>query len=119
MKTCPATNFPTLERDLKVDTIILGGGIAGITTATLLKDLGHKVAIIEADRIVKEVTIGTTAKISVAPNMIYSNLIKNMGESVAQKYANANVIALKKIADIVSNKLTRNQFEISQCFVYQ
>jgi glycine/D-amino acid oxidase-like deaminating enzyme len=118
MKTCPATNFPTLERDLKVDTIILGGGIAGITTATLLKDLGHKVAIIEADRIVKEVTIGTTAKISVAPNMIYSNLIKNMGEIVAQKYANANVLALKKIADIVSNKKIECEFHRTPLYIY-
>jgi glycine/D-amino acid oxidase-like deaminating enzyme len=118
MKTCPATNFPTLERDLKVDTIILGGGIAGITTATLLKDLGHKVAIIEADRIVKEVTIGTTAKISVAPNMIYCNLIKNMGEIVAQKYANANVLALKKIADIVSNKKIECEFHRTPLYIY-
>jgi len=40
---------------------ILGGGIAGITTATLLKEAGYNVAVIEADRIVKDVTIGTTA----------------------------------------------------------
>jgi glycine/D-amino acid oxidase-like deaminating enzyme len=118
METCPATNFPSLEKDLKVDTVILGGGIAGITTATLLKDLGHKVAILESDRIVKEVTIGTTAKISVAPNMIYSNLIKNMGESIAQKYATANIQALKKIADIVSNKKIDCEFHHTPLYIY-
>ncbi len=42
METCPTTDFPSLDKDLKVDTVILGGGIAGITTANLLKDLGHK-----------------------------------------------------------------------------
>jgi len=42
---------------------ILGGGIAGITTATLLKEAGYNVAVIESDRIIKDVTIGTTAKI--------------------------------------------------------
>ena len=42
METCPTTDFPSLDKDLKVDTVILGGGIVGITTANLLKDLGHK-----------------------------------------------------------------------------
>ena len=56
IKTCPKTNFPPLKEGLIVDTVILGGGIAGITTATLLKDLGYKVALIESDRIVKDVT---------------------------------------------------------------
>lgn len=45
METCPTTHFPSLDKDLKVDTAILGGGIAGITTANLLKDLGHKYII--------------------------------------------------------------------------
>ena len=86
IETCPKTNFPTLKKGLIVDTVILGGGIAGITTATLLKDLGYNVALIESNRIVKDVTIGTTAKISVAPNMIYSELIKNLGKSKKPKY---------------------------------
>lgn len=43
LEMCPATNFPSLKTDLKVDVVILGGGIAGITTATLLKKTGHTV----------------------------------------------------------------------------
>jgi glycine/D-amino acid oxidase-like deaminating enzyme len=118
IKTCPTTNFPPLEEGLKVDTVILGGGIAGITTATLLKDLGHEVALIEADRIVKDVTIGTTAKISVAPNMIYSRLIKNLGKDIAQMYANANEKALEKIAEIVSNKKIDCEFHRTPLYIY-
>src|SRR5665647_122257 len=110
IKTCPQTNFSPLKNELKVDTVILGGGIAGITTATLLKDLGHSIAIIESDRIVKDVTLGTTAKISVAPNMIYNNLIKNLGQVKAQMYATANGKALEKIGDIVFNKKIECEF---------
>ena len=118
IETCPKTNFPSLKEGLIVDTVILGGGIAGITTATLLKDLGYKVALIESNRIVKDVTIGTTAKISVAPNMIYSDLIKNLGKSKAQIYANANQKALDKIAEIVSAKKIKCEFERIPLYIY-
>ena len=118
IETCPKTNFPTLKEGLKVDTVILGGGIAGITTATLLKDLGYKVALIESNRIIKDVTIGTTAKISVAPNMIYSDLIKNLGKSKAQIYANTNQRALDKIAEIVSDKNIKCEFERIPLYIY-
>ena len=110
--------FPQLKEGLKVDTVILGGGIAGITTATLLKDLGYKVALIESDRIIKDVTIGTTAKISVAPNMIYSDLIKNLGKSKAQVYANVNQKALDKIAEIVSEKEIKCEFQRIPLYIY-
>ena len=118
IETCPKTNFPTLQKGLLVDTVILGGGIAGITTATLLKDLGYNVALIESNRIVKDVTIGTTAKISVAPNMIYNDLIKNLGQSKAQIYANANKKALDKIGEIVSEKKIECEFERIPLYIY-
>ena len=118
IKTCPKTNFPSLKEGLTVDTVILGGGIAGITTATLLKDLGYKVALIESNRIVKDVTIGTTAKISVAPNMIYSDLIKNLGKAKAQIYADTNQKALNKIAEIVSEKNIKCEFERIPLYIY-
>ncbi|MGB8233538.1 MAG: FAD-dependent oxidoreductase [Methanobacterium sp.] len=117
-KTCPKTNFPPLMGGLEVDTVILGGGIAGITTATLLKDLGHTVALIESDRIVEEVTIGTTAKISVAPNMIYGHLIKTLGMKTAHKYAITNQKALEKIAEIVSEKKIDCEFQRTPLYIY-
>ena len=84
VEKCPSTNFPQLKVGLKVDVAILGAGIAGITTATLLKEAGYNVAVIEADRIVKDVTIGTTAKISVSAS--YSILRYKLGKDKTQAY---------------------------------
>lgn len=95
LENCPGTNFSTLKSGLDVDVAVLGGGIVGVTTAKLLKEEGFKVALIEADRIVKEVTAGTTAKISVAPNMIYSGLISKLGRLKAQMFADASVESLE------------------------
>jgi len=104
LKTCPATDFPTLERGEEVDVVVLGGGIAGITVATLCKDAGHTVAVLEADRIVKDVTVGTTAKISAAPNLVYDSLLSRFGKATAQKIALANMNAVEKIAGIVRER---------------
>jgi glycine/D-amino acid oxidase-like deaminating enzyme len=118
LDTCPSTNFQNLINGLKVETVILGGGIAGITTGILLKELGHDVAVIEADRIVKEVTVGTTAKISVAPNMVYHDAINNFGKNTAQKLAEANIAALEKIAELVSDKKIDCEFHRTPLYIY-
>jgi glycine/D-amino acid oxidase-like deaminating enzyme len=118
LETSPVTNFPKLGKKLKVDVVILGGGIAGITTATLLKEKGHTVAVIEADRIVKGVTVGTTAKISMAPNMIYNKLILNIGKSKAQDFANANIKAVEKVADIVRKRNIDCEFQRLPLYIY-
>ncbi|UTB33600.1 MAG: FAD-binding oxidoreductase [Methanobacterium sp. ERen5] len=118
LKTCPETNFKPLKLGLKVDTVIIGGGIAGITVGTLLKDMGYDVAVLESDRIVKEVTVGTTAKISVAPNMIYHDLIEKFGKKNALKIANANKNAIKKIEELISTKGIDCEFHKTPLYIY-
>ena len=43
--------YPALEGDIDVETLVIGGGLAGCATALDLAEHGHKVALIEARRI--------------------------------------------------------------------
>jgi gamma-glutamylputrescine oxidase len=43
--------YPALEGDLDVETLVIGGGLAGCATALDLAEHGHKVALVEARRI--------------------------------------------------------------------
>ncbi|MDL5501592.1 MAG: FAD-binding oxidoreductase, partial [Candidatus Methanoperedens sp.] len=98
------TEFPTLTENISVDVAILGGGIAGITSALLLKEAGLSVAVIEAARIVKGVTGYTTAHITSAHDLIYRYLIDHFGKDGARLYADANQEAIDKIASLVKEK---------------
>jgi len=101
-----------------VDVVVPGGGIAGITAATLCKEAGHTVAVLEADRIVKDVTVGTTAKISAAPNLVYDSLLSRFGKATAQKIALANMNAVEKIADIVRERKIYCNFRRLPLYIY-
>jgi len=88
--------YPALTENIKADVVIVGGGIAGITSAYLLQKEGLSVIVLEADRIARGTTGHTTAKITSQHNLIYHKLIKQMGFELAQQYATANETAKKK-----------------------
>lgn len=51
LDTSRETDYPRLDGDVWVDVAVIGGGIAGLTTAARLAEAGSDVALIEADRI--------------------------------------------------------------------
>ncbi len=59
-----------------MDVAIVGAGIVGLTAATLLKQAGKTVAVIESREIVTGVSGHTTAKITSLHQLIYADLIK-------------------------------------------
>ncbi|GLI01665.1 FAD-dependent oxidoreductase [Phytohabitans aurantiacus] len=84
----PVTGLPD------VDVAVLGGGIAGITTAYLLKRAGRTVALLEARRLLGGVTGHTTAKVSAQHGAIYAKLKGRFGAGTAAGYAAGQLAAL-------------------------
>ncbi|WP_217426489.1 FAD-dependent oxidoreductase [Candidatus Methylobacter favarea] len=118
LDTTPETDFPSLENNLAVDVAIIGGGLAGLTAATLLKAQGKTVAVIEAVRIVHGVTGYTTAKITSLHTLIYDHLIRHFGEEKARAYGEANQAAIEKIARIVHEKQIDCDFIRTEAYTY-
>lgn len=110
--------FPKLEKDIHVDTVIVGGGITGITTAYLLANKGLKVAILEADRVLNGTTGHTTAKITAQHDLIYDELITNMGRSKARLYYEANMMALNFINKTIEQFQMDCDFSKQDAWVY-
>ena len=99
--TAPASNFPVLSGDIEADVAVIGGGIVGITTARLLRDRGHKVALVEARRVGEGVTGKSTAKITSQHNIAYTIIEKKFGIDGARRYADANETGLRTIRELV------------------
>src|SRR3954452_18566024 len=94
------TAYPRLDEDLTVDLAVIGGGIAGLTTALLLKRQGASVAVIEALRVGRGVTGWPTARVTALQSTIYSPIRSRKGADAAAPYAAASVAAVERVATI-------------------
>lgn len=110
--------YPALEKDIKVDAAVVGGGLVGVTAAYLLKQENLTVALIEAGRIGQGTTGHTTAKITSQHSLIYSKLIEQVGLEKARQYAEANEFAITFIENLVKNKMIDCDFSQQAAYVY-
>ncbi|NKQ20214.1 FAD-dependent oxidoreductase [Brevibacillus laterosporus] len=110
--------FQSLQEDLEVDIVIIGGGITGITTAYLLVKEGLKVALLEADTLLNGTTGHTTAKITAQHGLIYDELISHMGRTKARQYYEANSEALQFIKQTVEEHQINCDFSQQDAYIY-
>ncbi|MFG1997729.1 FAD-dependent oxidoreductase [Spirillospora sp. NPDC048911] len=78
----------------EVDVLVLGAGIAGLTTAYLLARAGRSVTVLEAARIAEGVSGHTTAKVTSQHNLIYADLTERYGREKAGLYGESQQAAL-------------------------
>ena len=97
---CSIEPRPALDRNMSTDVAVVGGGMAGILIARMLKDKGMDVVVLEADRTAGGNTAGTTAKITLQHGLLYADMIKTMGREAAQKYADANNAAMRRYKEL-------------------
>lgn len=118
MASTPITNYPALNEDIKVDIVIIGGGMTGISCAYLLVNEGLKVAVIEADRILQGTTGHTTAKVTSQHGLIYNKIKNQMSEEFAKQYADANESAIRFIERISDDIAIDCDFEHQSAYVF-
>ncbi|MEA2474382.1 MAG: hypothetical protein QOE06_2297 [Thermoleophilaceae bacterium] len=95
------TAYPELDREIHVDVAVLGGGMAGLITALLLKRDGRRVAVVEAGRVAAGVTAYTTAKVSSLHGIVYQSVESSFGAEGARTYAQANEAGIERIGALV------------------
>lgn len=115
-KTATASLFPTQVGDIKTDVLIVGGGMAGILCAYMLKKAGVNYVLAEANTVAGGITKNTTAKITLQHGLLYDRLIRTVGIENARGYLDANRRAIAQYRDLC--QVVPCDFEEQDSFVY-
>ncbi|MDO4485322.1 MAG: FAD-dependent oxidoreductase [Bacillota bacterium] len=108
--------FSRLKGDTETEALIIGGGIAGIMCAYMLKNRGVKHLLVEGNRICSGTTRGTTAVITAQHGRIYTKLVKRFGKERAKTYLQANMEAVRKFEEMAEG--IDCDFEKKPSYVY-
>lgn len=92
-----ARRYPSLETDIHVDVAILGGGITGLTAATLLKQAGQRVAVLEASHIGAGTTGFTSGHLDATTDLPLARMIFDFGAATAAAVTTATREAIDQI----------------------
>ena len=98
------TAYPPLPEGVEADVVVLGAGIAGVTTAYALAREGRSVVLLDAGRVAEGVTGYTTAKVSVGHNLVYADLADRFDEATSAGYARSQSHALAWLVDTVQRE---------------
>ncbi len=115
-ETTPLNEFKKLDKDIKTDVLIIGGGLCGILCAYFLKQTGIDCVLVEGSKIASGTTKNTTAKITSQHSLIYADLIHRLGREQAQMYMTANQNAIDEYEYL--SKAFDCDFETKPAYTY-
>lgn len=97
-------SFPKAKGVYETDTLIIGGGIAGVLTAYQMNRLGMNYMLVEGGAIGGGMTRGTTAVVTAQHDTLYTDIDSQFDEQTAALYLKANLEAVeefRRLADYI------------------
>jgi len=101
ISTASLPEFPRADRDLEVDAVVIGGGITGITAATLVKRAGLTVALLERERFAQIDTGHTTAHLTSVTDLRLHEMLSTFGADSARAVWDAGGAAIDQIVSLI------------------
>lgn len=91
------SEYPTVQADIHTGIAILGGGIAGLSTALELLDRGYEVTVFESAVIGAGTTGGSTGHLDAHPEMGPLALSRSLGLKKSRQYVGLRLDAIEAI----------------------
>ena len=109
---------PSLMEDIKTETVVIGGGLAGCLIAMRLEEMGIPAVVLEAAQIGSGQTKNTTAKITSQHGLIYDKLQQSFGRERAKQYADYNQAAIAAYRNLIAKRQIDCQWEERDAYLY-
>src|SRR5215212_6148694 len=92
--------FAPLTTDAQCDVVVIGAGIAGLSSAYEAARCGARVIVIDRAEIAAGMTARTTAHLASELDDFYSELSRVLGEEQARLYHESQVAAIDRVEAI-------------------
>ena len=111
---------PDTNTDLSgtFDTVIVGAGITGITTALLLQKAGQKCIVVEAGNIGFGTTGGTSAHLNTFFDATYPEIDSAFGKEASRQVADSGKDAFNSIKALIDEYEIECDFEYKDGYLY-
>ncbi len=111
-------NYSPLKENFETDVVIVGGGLAGVSTAYCLARSGKKVVLVEDGNIGSGETGRTTAHLVTALDDRYYDLQKIFGEEKTRLIAESHRSAIDFVEEVVKTEAIDCGFERVNGFLF-
>src|SRR5215217_6766774 len=118
LDTVKPFEFKTLNENIDRDILIIGGGIAGLTTAYCLLKAGRKITLVEDGLIGSGETGRTTAHLTCALDDRFYEIEKTFGEEGSKMAAESHMAAIDWIDKTVNEEQIDCGFERVDGFLF-
>ena len=93
-----------LTQDAECDTVVVGSGIAGLSTAYELSGQGQKVIVLDRGKIGRGMTARTSAHLSANNDDTFKTMIDRRGEKLARDFYVSQAASITRIETIQSSE---------------
>jgi glycine/D-amino acid oxidase-like deaminating enzyme/nitrite reductase/ring-hydroxylating ferredoxin subunit len=100
----PAIDVPVLTHDLATDVLVVGAGIAGLSTAYELARRGRKVTVVDRGRPALGMSARTSAHLAYEIDDYYHELIRTRDLDTARAYYASQCAAVDRIEQVVAEE---------------
>lgn len=110
--------YKKLDSDKKVDVLIIGGGITGISTLYHLKNSNLDTILVEQNKIGLSTTSKSTGKLSYLQNDLIDKIRKSFDDKTAKKYIESQKYSIKSIVDTINKEKINCDLERVPSYLY-
>jgi len=111
--------FPTLAENLETDVVIIGGGLAGVSTAYCLSKAGKKIVLVEDGNIGSGETGHTTAHLVTALDDRFTHFVKLFGKEDTRLILQSHQAAIDFVEKTVKEEKIDCQFSRLPGFLFR